>query len=138
MIMILHLHTTGCCRCLYLLEDSCIIVVIVARRINACSGTFCLEDPEAQTVLTVTVQCHVRAKLGALLLELLVLCSAGALVPLGRVLIDTHGVHVQSALVLSPVLALTGTHKFPFYATALNVFGMKLVHVQLCIGNRKE
>lgn len=129
MSMVLHLHTIGCCGCPYLLEDSCIFAVIAARRINACSGTFCLEESEAQTV---TVQGHVRAKLRALLTELLVPCSAGAL---GRVLANTHGVHVQSALVLSSVLAPTDTHRFPFHATALNVFGMKLVRVQFCVRN---
>lgn len=40
--------------------------------------------------------------------------------------------------VLSSVLALTDTGKFPFYATALNVFSMKLMHVQFCIGNWKK
>lgn len=114
--VILHLHTTGCCGCLYFLEDSSIFAVIAARRINACSGNFCLEESEAQTA---TVQGHVRAKLRALLPELLVPCSAGAL---GRGLTNTHGVHVQSAIVLSSVLALTDTHKFPFHATALDVF----------------
>lgn len=68
MNMTLHLHTTACCRCLYLLEDSCIFVVIAARRTNACNDTFCLED----LLLTVTMQGPVRAKLRALLPELLV------------------------------------------------------------------
>lgn len=90
MNMISHLHRTGCCGCSYLLEDSCTFVVVTARRTNVCNGTFHLEESEAQTVLTVTRQGRDRAELRALLPELLVLCSADATMPLGRVLTNTR------------------------------------------------
>ena len=58
--------------------------------------------------------------------------------PLGSVLTKTYCVHVQRVPVFSSVLALTHAHEFPFYATALNVFSMELMHVQFCMGTWKK
>lgn len=61
-----------------------------------------------------------------------------ATVLLGKVLTKTYCVRVQHALVFSSVLALTYTRKFPFYAIALNIFSLELMHVQFYMGTQKQ